>query len=252
MDRIFEPVIEGFDDDRVADRHFQDVGDSEKSGKVSQVEVVAGVDPQADARRMRRGRRKPVPYFVFGIGTEGPGIRLGVKLDPICADRSSDVDLFGDGVHEKAHANAEVLELFDDWFRLPGIPGEIPSMVGGQLVRGIRHEGTLVGPSAGNDLQEVGSRVALDIEFDFWMRTGQPRQIFDVGIPGVTLIGSGVDCDSVNAGPDCPEGHSADVGVVGVTGIPDEGKLVEVDAQFRHGSYRTVSRMNRRFPTLKM
>ena len=51
-DRIFEPVIEGFDDDRVADRYFEDAGDGEKPRKVSQVEVMAGIDPQADARRI--------------------------------------------------------------------------------------------------------------------------------------------------------------------------------------------------------
>ena len=66
------------------------------------------------------------------------------------------------------------------------------------------------------------------------------------------LIGPGVDGDSVNAGLDCPQGHSADVGVVGVARIPDEGELVEVAAQLRHPSYLTSSRMNRLFPTLKM
>jgi hypothetical protein len=99
-------------DEGVADRDLADARHAdEKIGQVEQVQVVPGIDLQAGAN----GRLGGAPIALQARGLPGPAvgarIGFGVELDPIGAELARRCHRLGLGVHEEAHARADLVRL---------------------------------------------------------------------------------------------------------------------------------------------
>src|SRR6185436_19565561 len=104
----FEAGKERARDDRVADRHLIQVGKFAKQDEVLQIEIVAGVDAEADrareARRLRVKLKGTAALILAAL--EGASERLGVKLHAIGTDRRGELHGVRARLDKQAHPNA--------------------------------------------------------------------------------------------------------------------------------------------------
>ena len=99
-------------------------------------------------------------------------------------------------------------------------------MVGGELAGFVGDEGDLIGASFEDDLHELIGGVAFDVKF----RADGFFELVDVFVPGVALVGTGVDGDTLGPEIFAVAGDLQQVGIIGSAAVADEGDLVEVDA----------------------
>lgn len=232
--------FEGVGDEGVSDGDFEDAGDFEEFGEVMEVEIVAGVDAQAELLGLVGGEGKLAVDFdeLVAGGFEGAGVGFGVKLDAIGAGFGDAADHVGVRVHEEADAAAEVFEALDDGFEAVEVGGDVPAMVGGEGVGVVGDEGALVGAGLGDDFEVVAEeRVAFDVEFaaDVGGFVEQQAQVVDVGGADVAAVGSGMDGDAVGADVEGEAGGFGDAGDLAEAGIAEQGDFVDVDAELGHG-----------------
>jgi hypothetical protein len=108
----------------------------------------------------------------------------------------------------------------------------IPSGVGGNGIRGIRHQSNLVGYHLKDQIDEFRDRVSLDIELGL----DHFFQIAGILIPDMPFVRPGVDGDSLSAkGLDIAD-HFHKVGHIPAPGIPKGCNFVHIYAQTHHFS----------------
>ena len=98
--------------DRVADRHFIQMRKLAEQHEVVQIEIVAGVDAEAEGSRQPRRLHVHLERTagLIGAALEGTGERLGVKLHAIGAERRGEPHGVRLRLDEQAHANAVRLQ----------------------------------------------------------------------------------------------------------------------------------------------
>jgi len=121
--------------------------------------------------------------------------------------------------------------------------GQIKSVVGGELIVAVRHQGALVGEGFFHQRHQsriaascCSEGIALDIEFKARMFLHQRRQVANIAGADMTLIRTRVDGDAVGPGINAELSEGGCRRVISVAGIADQGNLVEVDAQLDHGA----------------
>ena len=145
MHRIAQAELERVGDQRVADRHLVDAGHgADEIGEVGEAQVVAGVDAQPERQRGLGGARELREHLGLARRAVRAGVGLGVELDAVGAERAHRGHRLGHRIHEQAHAHAQRAAFLDQRAQAVGVLGEVPAVVGGELVLAVGHEGGLV------------------------------------------------------------------------------------------------------------
>jgi len=105
----------------------------------------------------------------------------------------------GQGVHEQADAHAQGVAFIDQGPQPLGVGRQVPTVVAGELVHRVGHEGGLVRAHRAHQLHQVVKGVALDVELGLGPLLHQSGQLAHVRGPNVTLIRPGVDGDALTA-----------------------------------------------------
>ena len=160
--------------------------------------------------------------------------RLGVELDPLRADRRRPLHRRWLGIDEEADAYAIVLQLVDDRAqpgrrrvrRPPGLAGDLP--------RANRDERALVRPDRTNQIEQIGPRIAFDVELD---AVAERRELLGdfVYVSGrdVTRVSARVHGDARRAVGHAHAHRVDDARNRAAARVAQRRHLVDVDAQTR-------------------
>lgn len=159
--------------------------------------------------------------------------RAGIKFDPVGAGRFGAFNLFGVGIDEDGNPDFFYVQGRDDLAQEPGFPNSVPSVVAGQLVGSIGHQGALMGWICQYQGKKFRCGIAFDVEFrrdDF----AQGRNIVETDM---ALIGSGVYRDALGPKGLAVLGDLDEVGQVAASGIAQQRHFVDIDREPCHGVF---------------
>ena len=135
------PVIQGFADEGVADRHFEHVGHAGDEGaEVRLAEIVAGIDAHAVRLRGAGGVGEGRQLLLRMPCRGGFGKGTGVQLDAIRADVLGARQRRAAGVDEQADPATIGFECGDQRAQALGVLAEIETVVGGDLAVAVGHQ----------------------------------------------------------------------------------------------------------------
>ena len=142
----------------------------------------------------------------------------------------------GIGLDEEADADARGLEPADGRLELAEGAGGVEAALGGDLAPVLRDEADILGKDAQGDGEDLGGVAHFEVELGD-DALAQPE---DVAILDVAAVGAQVDGDAAGAGPLANAGGGGEVrldvvrlGHGGVTGLPQGGDVVDIDAEFQ-------------------
>ena len=110
------------------------------------------------------------------------------------------------------------------------VADRVPAGAGRQGVRGVRHQGHLVG----DDLADQGGETAGRIAFYVELRHHGGTEGADVAVADVPLVRTGVHGDPLGAEALAVERSFQHVRHIAAAGVPQEGNLVDINTQSRH------------------
>src|SRR5690348_356426 len=151
-DRGMQPVVQGFTDQRVPDRHLREPGNRALEGpKILLIEVVPGIHVETGVHGTPRRLDAAMQFGREISVSKRMGVRAGVKLDTCNPERTRLFESVGTArVDEQRNATTQTTELRDQWRESGQIPYEIESVIGGDLAIGIGHQRRLRGSSLAN------------------------------------------------------------------------------------------------------
>ena len=116
----------------------------------------------------------------------------------------------------------------------------IPTGVGREVGRRIRHERYLRGNGPGNQVDEFVGRVALDVVFG-----GDHRQeVEHILVRDMALVGTGMHRDALSAETLAVGRHPNHIGDIPSARIAQSGHFVDVYTEFRHDFLFIISDCN--------
>ncbi len=142
----------------------------------------------------------------------------------------------GIGIDEQADAHAARFQIRHDRRKAGRIRTGRPSCLARDFAGQHRHERALIGPHSLNELDEIGPRIAFDIEFDSrplaFQRLHDVVHVLRLDVP---LIGARMNGDALNAGSKT-HGHRVEhARLVAAAGIAQGRDFVDVDGETDHG-----------------
>ena len=232
--RLGHAELERVGDQRVADRDLEHAAaPREEGGEVGAVEVVAGVDAEADALRRRRGRGEGREHLGLARRAAGLGVGLGVELDAVGADACARAIAAGLGSMNRLTRTPSV--------RASAISGASRSASAARSqpwsdVACCSLSGTNVhccGRSSRTQRHQVVERIALDVELGLRPVLQQRGELAHVAGADVALVGARVHGDAVRAGLERDRRRPTTLGIAECALVAQQGDLVDVDRQRR-------------------
>ena len=156
-------------DQGVADRHLVEVRQRAEQHEVVEIEIVPGVDAEAERVRERRGRRrsraKLAPPASWPARTRARTARCTARRGRRRSTRPTAPP--PRRVDEQADADPAACRSADDRGQLlaVGVSGR-PAGLARHLARRDRHQRALIGPHLAHQLEQLGPRIAFDVELD--------------------------------------------------------------------------------------
>ena len=231
----------------MADRDLAHTGHRpQKVGQVVAVQVVAGVDAQAERQR-RLGRGREAGQHAGQQRTAmGFGVGLGVELDAVGAAGPHGRHRRRVGIHEQADAHAQGMAFIDQGPQPRAIGGQIPAVVGGELALAVGHEGGLLRAHRTHQVHQVVEGVAFEVVLGLRPDFQQRRQLEHIAVADVPLIRPRMHRDAVGTGLQRQRRQPHDVRDAEVAGVAQQRDLVHVDRERgrRAGTFTRVIRGN--------
>ena len=182
MNRSLEADIQRMTDQRVADGHFIEIGKLAKQRQITKVEVVAGIDAEAERMCQLGSRGVCSETGIATASAEVAGERFSVELDrspPISAAQRT----------ASATGSTNRLTRTPSFF----IPATIvrnsaarrrgrPTGLARDFARLDRHQRALRRTDLHDQFKQVGPRVSFDIEFDVRRAFQQLRDLMYIGL----------------------------------------------------------------------
>ena len=154
------------------------------------------------------------------------GIVGGVKFHPVGTACGGSQGHFRLRVDEDGGPDAGLMETGADCRQEVLVPEGVPSRVGGDGVRGVRHEGDLVRPHFEDEIDEGGNRISFDVEFRMEQRADFPY----VGVADVPLVRSGMNRNAFCTETFDVEGRFRNIRQIPAAGIADGGYFIDINA----------------------
>lgn len=219
----------------VPDVELDQVRDDVEEGKVRDVESVARVYLKAQRMRALGSGDQPFELDVpFAFGSPTLRVRSGVQFDELGTRSGGRLHLGGIGINEKTDLDTGILHA----------PGRLPDE--GFATKDVQSTfGRHFGPLFGNQTDNVRLDLQGDVD-DFRLESHleiQPgpdgfAESEDVTINNVTPILSEMGGNSVGPGVLSGEGGGDGIGfaliATAITGLPQGGNVVDIDAEFEH------------------
>src|SRR5262245_9960505 len=242
LHRLAQAKFQGVGNQGVADGHLVKEWDGlEEWRHVVAVEIVPGVDSQAEATGATRRAGVPRQDVLEVPAGVGDGVGLGVQLDPVGAQPRGPFDLLGQRVHEQADPAAAVVQLLENRLEALGVgllvAQQVPALVAGEGVGAVGDEGALCGSSLADQVEVAVEGVALDVEFGRGVRAQELGDLEDILRADVPLVGARVDGDALRPGVEGQPRGVDDAGDAVGPCVPQGGDLVDVHAQPGHGRF---------------
>ena len=117
-----------------------------------------------------------------------------------------------------------------------GVHRAVPAVVAGALGRGVGNQSALLGNHGADQGEERFVGKPFDIELPALL-AGQGAQVSHIPRPGMTLIRTRMHGDTVGPGGEARPGRRQHVGSPGLTGVPEQGDLVEIGAERGHAGH---------------
>ena len=219
------------------DRDFVDPRARPRQGRqVVERQVVAGIEPEPELPGLPGRRHEGGEDRGLAGRAERLVIGSGVELDPVGADSPGAGDHRRLRVGEQRHPAAQRLQAFDhraDEFR---VPRQVPAVIGGRLLRRVRHQRDLVRPDPLDQCQKPVVGIALDVELTagpgrLLHQLGQIQHVLLADVPGVRARMHG---DPGGAGLEHRPRRAQHARLGVRPGIPEGRHLVEIDAEGGH------------------
>ena len=229
-------------DQGVPDGHLVEMRQRPEQHQVLEVEVVARVDPEPEGVRQvgRLDVAAEAPVHVVRALRERARERLRVELDPRRAQRGRPLHRRRLRLDEEADADAAILQIADDRAELRGGRVGRPSRLARHFAGVHRHERALMRADLPHHRQEIGPRVALDVEFHLApLRAQECGDGLHVVARDVAGVGARVHGDAGGAGGDADSHRVDDRGQGPAAGVAKRRDLVDVDAE-PHGHPRCI------------
>ena len=161
------------------------------------------------------------PLSVFRVEGRVVG---GVELDAVGAALEGAFRHAGIGVDEDGGADAAGLERGAGALEEGMVADGVPAGAGREGVRGVGHQGDLVGDDFADQGGETAGRIAFDVEF----RPQRRAERAHVAVADVAFVGAGVDGDAVGAESLAVQRNLQDVRQVAAAGVAQQGDLVDI------------------------
>ena len=166
---------------------------------------------------------------------ERPRERLGVQLDPVGTGRCRPPNGIGLGVDEQADADAKRLEPSDHPGKAIAFRSKLPAGLAGHFSWHDGNQGALVGTHLLDEIQQLRTRIAFDVEFDSRGQRPQHRRNFtDIVGRDVTPVGPGVDGDARRARRNAHANSVDDARRPPAARVPQRRDFVDVDGETNH------------------
>ncbi len=212
------------------DADFIEEGDAVcKEGKVFEAQVVAGVDTQADGAAVV-GTDHEGGYGSGAVGDVGGSVGFGVEFDTVCSDGFCRIGLCALGGDEERDPDAFGVKLFNPSGEEVCMGEHVPSGIGGELVRRIRHQCDLGRAYGADEPGKFVGGIALDVEFGVELL----GELVDIGMPDVALVRAWMHRDALCTETFAIEGHAEHIGVVSASSVAQGGDFVDIYAELNH------------------
>src|SRR6516225_398151 len=176
---------------------------------------------------VRSDRSLPVAGCVL------PCITFRIHLDPVCACFSSTFHHPDVRINEDGYANASLAEYLSHGNEVLPVFDRIPSVIGSDLIQGIRNKCYLCGEYLQN---EINKFFFLAIAFYIELRRNDLLYIIHILIPDMSFVRTGMNGHPVCAKLLGIRGCLDDVGIVTSAAVAQRRKLVDIDREFGHGA----------------
>ncbi len=214
---------------------------------------VSGVDGQADAFGEGCTGAKAFEFGATPVrADEGASPGTGVEFDHPGTDFGGLFDLFGIGINEQADVNAAILEGAGGVANPVKLTDAVKTSLGGDLGAVLGYEAGAVGSDAEGNRGHFGSGG----HFEVHPGSNGFADAFDVAVDDVTTVLAEVNGDPVgtvgfggNGDGDGIRFDKAAAGgrLVAVAGLPEGGRVVDIDAEEEgfecHRNYRYKDRI---------
>ena len=208
----------------MSDTHLIDVGHLPvHEGEVLQTEVMPAVQSQTQLLGPLAGPDKGSNGSIT-VGSIERGVGFGVELHTVGTCAGSPFHHLLIGIHEDAHPYALAMEFLRNPPEEVKMCTGIPAMIAGQLVMRVGHESDLGRNHLEHQIDKVGFRVALYVEF----RSKAWLEVQDILMTDMTLVGPGVYRDALCTETLAVQGHTHHVGIVGTSGVADCRHLIDI------------------------
>jgi hypothetical protein len=215
----------------MADRHLIEVREPPEQLEIQEVQVVAGIDPQAERMGQPRGARIHVKGLAARLLATLKGTRegFGVQLDTIRAHAGCPPDWGFSRIHEQTDANALCTQIAHGTDNDTGLVGR-PSTLTRDLAWLHRYQRALRGHDVAYERDEVWTRVTFDVELDAPAERWQERRnLMYVGRRDVPAVRSRVHRDAGRTRADA-HANGVENGRHGSAArVPDRGNFVDVN-----------------------
>ena len=206
------------------DRHLQKLRDLLlEVGQIMQVQVMSSIDAQSEFS----GQLGYLHIGLHGFGTVhriAQRIRLGIQLYPIGTCKLGRFKEPSFRIDKDGYTRAHLLE-FSDYILQHGLmPNGIPTGIGSNGRRWIRDQRGLSGLHGSDKFHKSCIGITLDIEFSAY----HLRQVQHILVANVPLIGARMHGDSLCAKTFTIQRHFHYIGIIGSSGIPDGGNLIDI------------------------
>lgn len=226
---LFEAEVEGIADESVADADLVCPWNLlVEEGEVLEAEVVTGVEAKAAG---------PGCFCSMDEGGDGSDavlfiaccVGLGVELHAVGSGTGCVFHHFFVGVHEDADADAGFTEAGCHVGQEVEVGLCVPSVVAGDLIMSVRHQGDLCGTVLKDEGDEFRDGIAFDVELccEQWF------QIAHILIADVSLVGPWMNRDTLCTKAFAVLRHLQDIGIVAASRIADSGHFIDIYAEFR-------------------
>ena len=155
--------------------------------EVLEVQVMACIHTETQLMRFLRGGTVHL-YRALGILREQLRVRPRIELNAVSTRAQGIFYHYGIGIHEDTHTHPIGVQLVHNAFEEMQVTARVPTMVGGQLRRIIRHELDLRRMHISHQRHELIRRVALYVQ----LRRHHRLQLIHIFLADMPLVGTGM------------------------------------------------------------
>ena len=198
-------------------------------GQVLQAQIMPGV--QAQAKLFRHiGRFHERCHSTLTISGITCCIRLSVKFHAVSTTSSRSFNHGGVCRNKDRSPDSRCSHFGHNGFQKSCMRHRIPPMIGGQLFRGVWHQGHLGRPHCQHQLAESLVGISLDVK----LRAQRWFQRKNVRTPDMSLIRTRMYCDALRTERFTIERHCQHIRIVPSSCISQRGDFIYIHAKFCH------------------